>query len=262
MPATGITMRSATKLVIFTVERRLVILPPLLSVSVGICSFYSNSLCYEKPMAKRIIHQTDALAWLEAQPVLSGCSFITSMPDFSEFPTLSLEEWKSWFIRSAGLVLSRTPPEGVAIFYQRDSKKDGIWVEKSYLIQKAAEEAGHSLLWHKIICRVPPAHITFGRPAYSHLLCFSQGVRADLPKSTADVVPAAGKSTWARGMGLNACQIACRFILENTLTRTIVDPFCGHGVVLAIGNSLGMDAIGVELSRKRAERARVQQVNL
>jgi hypothetical protein len=204
----------------------------------------------------------DALVWLQGQPVLEGCSAITSLPDVSEFPELSLAEWKQWFIRAAVLVLSKVPAQGVAIFYQTDVKKDGAWVDKGYLISKAAEEAGCETLWHKVVCRRAPGTVTFGRPAYSHMLCFSRGIRVDLGKATPDVLPDAGEVTWTRGMGLQACLAACRFILEHTATRTVVDPFCGHGTVLAVANALGLDAVGVELSRKRAKKARALRVNL
>jgi hypothetical protein len=209
----------------------------------------------------RVVHCQDALAWLESQPVLSGCSIITSLPDRSEFPSLTLEQWKEWFVRAAALVLSRCPDDGVAIFYQTDLKTDGVWVDKSYLCQKAAEQAGHSLIWHKIVCRAPAGSITHGRPAYSHMLCFSRGVRADLARSTADVLPEAGDVTWTRGMGLQACLAACRYILKNTATRAVVDPFCGHGTALAAANSLGLDAIGVELGPKRARKARALKLD-
>jgi tRNA G10 N-methylase Trm11 len=36
----------------------------------------------------------------------------------------------------------------------------------------------------------------------------------------------------------------------------VVDPFCGLGSVLAVANSMGLDAIGVEIVAKRARRAR------
>jgi len=114
------------------------------------------------------------------------------------------------------------------------------------------------LLWHKIVCRVAPGEITFGRPAYSHMLCFSQAVQADPARSTPDVLPDKGKTTWTRGMGLHACQLACTYILKQTSTRTVVAPFCGHGLVLAVANDLGLNSIGIELSRKRAAQARRQ----
>ncbi|MCK8499980.1 site-specific DNA-methyltransferase [Myxococcus fulvus] len=206
--------------------------------------------------AGRTVHCEDALTWLAAQPILAGCSAVASLPDASEFPTLSLTEWKAWFIRAAALVMSRVPDDGVAIFYQTDVKDEGLWVDKGYLVSRAAEESGLGLLWHKVVCRRAPGTVTFGRPAYSHMLCFSRGIRVDLGKSTADVLPDAGEVTWTRGMGVEACQLACRFILEHTPTRTVVDPFCGHGTALAVANAMGLEAIGVELSRKRARKAR------
>lgn len=210
--------------------------------------------------SSRIIHHADALEWLSGQEEIAGASFVTSLPDLSEFPSLSLEAWKEWFVGAAALVLSRCPDEGVAIFYQRDGKKDGAWIDKSYLIQKAAEQTGHALLWHKIVCRARPGSATFGQPAFSHLLCFSRGVRTEIASSTPDVLPLAGEQTWTRGMGLLACEAACRFILGQTATRTVIDPFCGHGTVLAVANELGLGAVGVEKSRRRAEKAQALQV--
>jgi hypothetical protein len=204
----------------------------------------------------------EAVAWLTGREVLRGCSVITSLPDVSEFPALSLPEWKQWFVRTAALVMAKVPADGLAIFYQTDVKKAGAWVDKGYLISKAAEEAGCETLFHKVVCRRTPGTVTFGRPAYSHLLCFSRGLRVDLARATADVLPEAGEVTWTRGMGVQACLAACRFIQQHTTCRTVVDPFCGHGTVLAVANALGLDAVGVELSRKRAQKARGLRVEL
>jgi hypothetical protein len=215
-----------------------------------------------QPQGRRTVECADALTWLAARETLEGCSVITSLPDASEFPALSLAEWKQWFIRSAALVMEKVPAQGAALFYQTDVKKDGAWVDKGYLISRAAEEAGCEPLWHKVVCRAAPGSITFGRPAYSHLLCFSRAVRVELSRATPDVLPAAGEVTWTRGMGVQACLVACRFVLEHTLTRVVVDPFCGHGTVLAVANALGLDAVGVELSRKRAKKARALRATL
>lgn len=57
-------------------------------------------------------------------------------------------------------------------------------------------------------------------------------------------------------MGGAACELACRYVLSHTPTRTIVDPFCGVGTVLAVANALGLAAVGVEIANKRARKAR------
>ncbi len=208
-------------------------------------------------MSTRVVLCTDALQWLAELPgPLEGCSMLTSLPDATELPVVGQEAWRSWFVEAARLVIKRTPDDGAAIFYQSDVKRAGLWVDKAYLVQKAAEEEGAALLFHKIVCRKPAGTVTFGRAAYGHLLCFSRGLKADLARSTADVLADAGRMTWVRAIGLEACRVACSFIVEQTQTRTVVDPFCGFGTALAVANEMGMDAIGVELNQKRARKAR------
>jgi hypothetical protein len=215
-----------------------------------------------EPAPRRTVHCTDAVAWLQAQEVLAGCSIVTSLPDVSELGGMALPDWKRWFVDSARLVLSRLPEDGVALFYQTDIKPDGLWVDKGYLCSRAAEDAGCETLFHKVVCRKPAGTVTFGRPSYSHLLCYARGVRANLARATADVLPELGEMTWTKGMGVAACVTACRFILDHTASRTVVDPFCGLGTALAVANALGLDAVGVELSPKRARRARNLRLSL
>ena len=57
-------------------------------------------------------------------------------------------------------------------------------------------------------------------------------------------------------MGLRAAGHAVRFAREVVGANVVVDPFCGVGTVLASANALGLDALGVEKNRKRAEEAR------
>ena len=140
-------------------------------------------------MSARSVFYEDAISWLESKDIQKGCSLVTSMPYISEFPGYTLNDWKIWFQQTAALVLSSCSPDGVTIFYQSDIKVDGVWVDKGYLCQKAAESLGHELLWHKVICRSPAGIATFGRPSYSHMLCFSKELKADIAKSTADVIP-------------------------------------------------------------------------
>ena len=207
-------------------------------------------------MNKRSVFCEDAIQWLETREVQLGSSLVSSMPDISEFPGYSLAEWKNWFLSTASLILSKTSPECVTIFYQSDIKFEGTWVDKGYLCQKAAEALGHELLWHKIICRSPAGIATFGRPAYSHMLCFSKNLKVDISKSTPDVIPDLGDKTWQRGMGLEACLMAAKFIAEQTPSKTIINPFCGEGSMLAAASVYELEGIGIERSPKRADKAR------
>lgn len=202
----------------------------------------------------------DAITWLRNYQDKGSTSFLGSLPDISEFPGYSLNEWKQWFYDTASLILDRTSPDGVSIFFQSDIKHEGLWVDKAFVIQKAAEDLGHNLLWHKIFCRAPAGTIMFGRPAYSHMLCFSRTVIPDLSRSTADVIPDLGDKTWVRGMGLEASLFASQFVKKQTSTKTLINPFCGEGSVLAAANYLGLNAVGIERSPKRAEKAKGLQV--
>lgn len=198
----------------------------------------------------------DALVWLNNHTPEKGESFLASLPDISEFPKHSLSEWKDWFISTAAVIIDKTHEDGVTLFYQSDIKHEGCWVDKSFLIMKAAEQLQSELLFHKIICRTKPGIITFGRPAYSHLIAFSKKVR--LPNSHGslpDVVPDIGDKTWQRGMGLSACLGVAEFLAKETSTSTLINPFCGEGSMLAAANARGLNAIGIERSPKRAEKA-------
>lgn len=211
--------------------------------------------------SQRLVFCEDAGLWLKNKEVLQDCSLVASLPDISEFPSYTLEQWQEWFVDMATLILSRTPEEGVTIFYQSDIKLNGKWIDKGYLCQKAAENQNHSLLWHKIACRVQAGHPTFSRCSYSHILCFSRGLSCDISKSTADVMPVIGDKTWPRGMGLDAAIMIATFIAKQTSSTTVVNPFCGQGSMLAAANLLGLSSIGIERSPKRAKTALELSIN-
>jgi DNA modification methylase len=67
---------------------------------------------------------------------------------------------------------------------------------------------------------------------------------------------------WSRATGVHACQLACRFLLEETPTRLVVDPFCGHGTVLAVANAMGLDTIGIDVSVRQCRAARKLRIEL
>jgi len=100
-----------------------------------------------------------------------------------------------------------------------------------------------------------------------------------------DVLPLRGTMIWARGMGLDACEFLVKYCMTRVgagvssdvcvsgkcklvganrsaasawhpiVLDTLVDPFCGYGSVLAIANDVGLNAVGVDLSRRRCRGA-------
>jgi hypothetical protein len=201
------------------------------------------------------VHQGDGIAFLARAPLPAYHAVFTSLPDHSELPALGVDGWRIWFVDTIALVCRAIADDAVAVFYQTDVKHDGRWIDKGHLVLCGADAAGSHALWHKVVCRVPPGTTTFGRPAYAHLICVSRARRLPPGSSTPDVLPALGTMSWSRAMGSAACEAAIAFI-ASTGARTVVDPFCGQGSALAAANAHGLDAIGVELSRRRAARAR------
>jgi hypothetical protein len=208
------------------------------------------------PAPRRDVVRADALEWLARNQASDEQSVVTSLPDFSEVRELEFEEWNAWFVAAATRVLEWTTPKAVTIFFQTDVVRHGVWIDKGHRVLRAAEAVGASLLWHKIVCREPPGAITYGRAGYSHLLCFSRSARTARVRSGPDVVADAGFKPTEKAMGVAACRLACQFVLDETKSRVIVDPFCGHGTVLAVANSMGLDAVGIDRSARACVAAR------
>ena len=198
--------------------------------------------------------------WLRDHAPLVDASVVTSLPDASELPALDVNAWLTWFEDAAATTMNAVTDDGVAIFFQSDIRQAGLWIDKGQLVSQAARRAGMRLLFHKIVCRKPAGTLTFGRASYSHLLGFARTLRPSLRRVTPDVLPDAGLMPGTKSMGVAACLDACRFIQAETRTRTVVDPFCGYGTVLAVANGLGLDAVGVDLSSRMCRRARTLRI--
>ena len=203
----------------------------------------------------RVVHHGDGIAFLERGPLPGDHAIITSLPDHSEVPQLGIDGWRRWFVDTVALACRTIAEDAVAVFYQTDVKHDGRWIDKGHLVLCGADAAASHALFHKIVCRVPPGTTTFGRPAYAHLIAVSRTRRLSPGASTPDVLPSLGTMTWSRAMGAAACEAAVKFV-ASTGARVVVDPFCGLGSALAAANAHGLQAIGVELSRRRAAGAR------
>jgi len=211
------------------------------------------------PPPGREVFCADAIPWMQARGVIAGACAVTSLPDVSEVG-LALPVWRDWFLGAVRLVVAAVPDESAALFFQSDIKRDGVWIDKGALVIRAAEDAGARVLFHKVVCRRPPGMLTLGRPGYTHLIAVSRAMRCPDVLPIPDIITDAGRQPWVRAMGVRAAAHAVRFARDQVSARTVFDPFCGVGTVLAVANALGLEALGVEKAKKRCEQARALTV--
>ena len=210
------------------------------------------------PPAREIIC-ADAIAWMEERGRIEGACAVTSLPDVSEVG-LALPDWREWFLRAVRLVVEAVPETSAAVFFQSDIKEGGRWIDKGALVISAAEEAGAQVLFHKLVCRRPPGTLTGGRPGYTHFIAVSRAMKCPDVLPIPDIITDPGRSLWIRALGIRAAAHAVRFARDQVGAKLIFDPFCGVGTVPAVANALGLDALGVEKARKRAEQSRTAEV--
>ena len=180
----------------------------------------------------------------------------------------------------------------------QQSKEIMEFIDKSSLISNAAKKANFKLVWHKICFNstsssspLPsPSSSTISsttttpiiqkkedfnikvirdRPNWSHLLCYIRREEGGEEEeriiykcnewATPDIFPR-GEMIWSRAIGLNCAIIGISFLKQICQTRCVIDPFCGHGTVLAVANAVGLNSFGCEISRKRCRKA--SQLNL
>ena len=213
---------------------------------------------------------------------------ITSLPDISELGTrrqrLSPEQYEQWVVQVVSQILNILPPNQVAIFYQtpgRTSGIDGGWLDKGFLCQLGAREAGARCVWQKIALDGPPGIERAGRPAFVNMMCFSKLHRLpphDSGFKTVDVL-FRGRLAYQKAMGRDACLVAVEYCSrwvdrrgsgdDGTAAYTsdhnanpgahaaaaVLDPFCGYGTVLAAANQIGTSAFGMDISTECCKRA-------
>ncbi|HTJ79113.1 MAG TPA: hypothetical protein VL357_08965 [Rariglobus sp.] len=208
---------------------------------------------------RRDVECADSIPWMKARGRIEGACAVTSLPDVSEVG-MALPVWRAWFLGAVELVVNAVPDESAALFFQSDIKRDGAWIDKGSMVIRAAEDAGARVLFHKIVCRRPSGMPTYGRPGYTHLIAVSRTLKCPEVLPIPDVISDAGRLPWVRAMGVRAASHAVRFAKEQAGAKVIFDPFCGVGTVLAVANKFGLDALGVEKSRKRCGQAKALEL--
>ena len=212
---------------------------------------------------KRVIVCQDALEWMDTIGSLPG-SVLTGMPDIHEFLGWSDADYSEWVIAAVVKVMETLKEGQIACFHQTDARANRCdTLSKPFLIMKGVERSGvaASLLWHKVALASPCGHAKVGRPGFTHMMCFFKGTPPN-PKvkyqNFPDVIDR-GQLLWPRGMGIIAVMKSIEFIKWAVGDDVvIVDPFCGHGSVPAVANSMGLKSYGVDLSPgccRKAEKA-------
>lgn len=202
----------------------------------------------------RTVVCADALGWMqgladEERGRLGAV--VTSLPDAAEVE-LSLGAWELWF--EAAVELCFQVSTGPTVFIQTDRKAEGRWISKPSMIARATRQ---ELLWHRIVLRKDAGKQDLQRPGYTHLLAYGPGrPGSNLP----DVLPP-GKTLWPNGTPLNAALMVCEWLRDQG-AKAIMNPFSGHGTLLAVANGLGMDAYGCELSEERAMESQALKIEI
>jgi len=168
----------------------------------------------------------DTVKWLESQSSIEG-SIVTGIPDVSE-TGMSMAKYEKWFILLCTLMMQKVVGTGLIVFIQTDIKREGKWIDKSFLCNLAAHRLHIPLLFHKICVREKVTSVSGAIATYS----------------------------WPRATGLETCRYVMRYIARHTNSKTIIDPFCGQGSILAMANEYGLNAIGIDHSVARCRIAR------
>lgn len=192
----------------------------------------------------RLVVHGDALQWLRANN--EPRPIVTSPPDAYEIDW-PVEKWRPWF--QEALALCMEAADGLpAIFCVTDRKHAGRIESKAQMVLDAATATGSDVLWHKIVLRRTVSATDLHRPGFSHLIAVG-GPTCRPGAATPDVFPR-GKTLYPNGMGVDAAWVACKYLHDQGHT-SLANPFCGRGTVLAVANTLGMYAVGIDNDREQ-----------
>lgn len=200
---------------------------------------------------KREVVVADALEWLgeyeRGKPKAEA--LVVVLPDSAEVD-MAVGDWLPWFRGAALSCFGAVERGNPVVFGQTDRLTGGQWIDKAGIIADAATMTGHRLTWHKIALRRDPEKIDLHRPTYSHILAY--GGR---PGSRTPDVIHAGRPLWRDGIGVRTAEFVMSWLYQQGV-KTVINPFCGRGTLLAAANEKGLDAFGCDLDEGRANVAR------
>ena len=225
---------------------------------------------------QRVIWRHDTAAWLRTGTSTAGevvlpeaFNIITGLPDISEVKAVrsSPREYEEWVIQTTRQLVELLPPDHVAILYVtpgRYSGQGGAWLDKSFLCQLGARQAGADCVWQKIVLiQDSVGRRRGGRPGFVNLVCCSKNHRVPQDFVTVDVLPDRGHMAWSHAIGEEACRTCVEYCQQHVGTgnEPILNPFAGYGSVLAVANACGLDSFGMDISLKCCRKAAAHDVS-
>ena len=226
---------------------------------------------YRADRPTRDVKCTEAVEWLKGQQNSSLGNVFASFPDLSELPRGSnwkqkskseqrdaVVYYKKWFEDTVRLCLQKTKADGYVVLYQTDRKSSGEWISKASLANRAACAEGWSLRWRKIALRSDDiANKDTLHPTYSNVMCFSKTAS---PGDSSPSFMYRGAMNWDCATGQEAARFVLKFIHTYSPNRVVYDPFVGKGTTIALANSFGLDAVGIEIDEERCKEAKKLQL--
>ena len=219
----------------------------------------------------------DAVDWILGCDAPLAGSVFTGIPDIKDIPLFNnmknstalqrTEDYLSWSTALLDGLFRRLAIGQVAIFNVTDAKvmtTSGdivCWVDKSHLCSLSASKHQCNLLWHKIAIN-SENHDSCSpyRPSYTHLLCYGKQMEYKLSQFRTPDVFDRGAMGWTKAIGLDACILGVAFLRDVVGTPLVIDPFCGHGTILAVANYFGLPSLGIEICVRRARQALARDV--
>lgn len=208
----------------------------------------------QPPDRGRMVDVADADGWLEetrrALPKTGrGYAIVAVLPDAEEV-SMKQQAWALWFARMIGTVFyaARRAPVVLAL---TDRRVDGAWVDKSTLVDLARPLSPRApLVLHRIALRRPVGVVDLKRPTYTHVLAYNgrPGIR------TPDVFDG-GPPLWRNGVGVHTARAVAGWLSQQDIDG-VLNPFCGHGTLLAACAEVGLPGLGCDTDPIRVEIAR------
>jgi hypothetical protein len=170
---------------------------------------------------------------------------------------LTAKPYEEFFRRAAKTCLQAVRDDGYCIFLQTDRKHHG-WIDKGFFLTDEAYQLGFHMVWKKISLTRDVGKADLFRPTYSMMYCFTK--KGKVGKVFPDVV-LSGEKTYTHGFGVDAVSLGVEYAKSQGVKK-VVDPFCGSGTTLAVANAYGLEATGIEISKRYCEMSRKLKLDL